>query len=94
MRLLRTLSTLFVALAARAAHACTVCDSPNGQHLRAGLFDGHFLHTLSVVLAPVPVFLGLVLLLHFGMPDLAEEHTPAQSIPAEEGNLPLAVVAA
>ncbi len=72
----RTLAAaLFVALAAlvptAAAHACTVCDSPTGRQVRAGLLNGHFLHTLAVVLAPVPVFAAAVGLLHFGMPDLA-----------------------
>ena len=59
-----------------AAHACTVCNSPTGRQVRAGLFNGHFLHTLAVVLAPVPVFAATVGLLHLGMPDLALPSIP------------------
>ncbi len=56
----------------RAAGACTVCDSRAGHQLRAGLFNGHLLHTLLLVAAPVPVFVAAVALVYLGMPDLAE----------------------
>jgi hypothetical protein len=72
MRLLRPLAALGSALPATMAHACTVCDSPTGHQLRAGLFNGHFLRTLGIVVTPVPVFFVAVLLLHRGMPDLPD----------------------
>jgi hypothetical protein len=68
---IRTLAALASLLPHAAAHACTVCDSRNGQQLRAGLFNGDFLHTLLLVAAPVPVFAAVLLLVHFGMPDLS-----------------------
>lgn len=58
-------------LSAISAHACTVCDSPTGHQVRAGLFNGHFLHMLLITALPFPLFALAVLLVHFGMPDLA-----------------------
>lgn len=72
MRLLRSLFLVSTALCCPLAHACTVCDSRGGHQLRAGLLNGQFLHTVLLVTAPVPVLAALVLLLHRGMPDLAE----------------------
>jgi hypothetical protein len=71
MRLLRSTGILVAAFASRAAHACTVCDSPNGHQLRAALFNGHFLHTLLLVAAPVPVLVVAVLLLNLLLPEFA-----------------------
>ena len=71
-RPLRFVTALCAALPGLAAHACTVCDSRNGHQLRAGLFDGHLLHTGLLIAAPFPVFAALILLLHLGMPDLPE----------------------
>ena len=82
MRLPRTIAALCLGLPAWAAHACTVCDSRNGQQLRAGLFDGHFLHTALLVGAPVPalvlaVLLGQRLLLRSMLPGAAAENNSA-----------------
>ena len=68
---------------ASAAHACAVCDSPTGQQVRAGLFNGHFLHTLLLVTAPFPVFAGVVLGLYVCIPDLPEigDGACAQRVP-------------
>ena len=52
------------------AHACTVCQSATGHQVRAGLFNGHFLHTLLLVLAPFPVFAALVGVLAAGFPQI------------------------
>jgi hypothetical protein len=68
----RTLSFVGVFVATGAAHACTVCDSQNGQALRAGLFDGHFAQTMLLVAAPIPVLVAAVALLYLLMPDLPE----------------------
>ena len=38
--------------------------------VRAGLFNGHFLHTFSLVAAPVPVLALALWLVHGLMPDL------------------------
>ncbi len=73
MRLTRLVGPSCVALCSWSAHACTLCDSRNGQQLRAGLFDGHFLSTLLFIAAPVPVFVGAVMILHLAMPDLSED---------------------
>lgn len=80
---LRLLLTTLSLLAARSAHACTVCDSANGKALRAGLFNGHFLHTLLLVLAPAPVLALGALLLHRLMPDLVVDD-PATCIASVE----------
>lgn len=85
MRLLRSTGVLLAAFASRAAHACTVCDSPNGHQLRATLFNGHFLHTLLLVAAPMPVLLGAVLLLHVLLPEFlapGAETSPAEPLHA------------
>lgn len=71
IRLARIVFPIFTAVSIKSAHACTVCDSPTGHQLRAALFNGHFTHTLLLVLAPFPVFAALIVLLHLGMPDLA-----------------------
>ncbi len=71
MRSLRRAMSGCISLQAWAsAHACTVCDSPNGQALRAGLFNGHFLHTLLLVMAPVPILLAAAVVSSFFLPDL------------------------
>ena len=69
----RFLPATLAGFAVRSAHACTVCDSVNGRALRAGLFNGHFLHTLLLVLAPAPVFVLVTALVHHAMPDLLLE---------------------
>lgn len=79
----RLLALASCALATSAARACTVCDSPNGHALRAGLLGGHPGHTLLLVLAPAPVLLACAALLFWGMPDLplpaAEDASPLPS---------------
>ena len=69
-RLSRSLFGLAFSLASTAAHACTVCNSRTAHQVRAGIFNGHFLHMLLLIAAPFPVFAAVILLLHFGMPDL------------------------
>ncbi len=73
MRLARVLAATGGLLWTWTAHACTVCDSATGKQLRAGLFNGHFAHTLLLVAAPMPVLVGAVFLLHATMPDLGED---------------------
>jgi hypothetical protein len=68
MRLHRFAFLCVTAMASTAARACTVCNSANGHQLRASLFDGHFLHTMLLVAAPVPVLIIAVLLLRLALP--------------------------
>ena len=69
----RMLSAALLLRVTTSAHACTVCGSANGKALRAGLFDGHFLHTSMLVLAPVPALFAAVVALYFTLPDLQTE---------------------
>lgn len=39
-------------LAPSVLRACTVCDSSTAQQVRAGIFNGHFLSTLGMVMLP------------------------------------------
>jgi hypothetical protein len=69
------------------AHACTVCDSTTARQVRAALFDGHFGHTLGLLVLPC-VFLGVAVMgVYFGMPDLdtarVEEHGGDMPVPHE-----------
>lgn len=57
---MRTLSAAIFLLSAAACHGCTVCDSPNGEALRGGVFNDSFFITFLEVVAPFPV-LGLAL---------------------------------
>ena len=67
IRFLRNLSTATLAFGAVTAHACTVCNSRTGHQVRAGLFNGHFLQTCLLVLAPFPLLAAVVGLLHWAM---------------------------
>lgn len=81
-RLLRTLGSFALASSSVAARACTVCDSPTGHQVRAGLFNGHFLQTLLLVAAPFPVMAVAVWLLHMSLPDLALPTNAGREDPA------------
>ncbi len=82
MRSSRVLTTASVLLTSCMAHACTVCGTSTGRQVRAGIFDGHFLHTLLLVALPFPAFALAVAAVHLGMPELdtkvrsASAHTP------------------
>ena len=77
------------------AQACTVCDSSTGRQVRAGIEDGHFLATLTLVLLPFAVLALAAVGIYFGMPDLSTgegsvrgmEGMPAhaRALPAEGG---------
>lgn len=53
---------------ASTASACPVCDTGTGEQVRAGLFDKDFGRTLITVLLPFPILLGIVVMIHFGLP--------------------------
>ena len=49
------------------AHACPICDSPTGQQVRAGIFDGRFGLTWLEVVAPFPILLAILAALHWSL---------------------------
>jgi hypothetical protein len=53
-------------LHASVASACTLCHTPTGQQVRAGIFNESFGNNLLLTLAPFPVLAAVVLALHFG----------------------------
>ena len=57
-----------VASASTTALACPVCDTGTGEQVRAGILDGNFGRTLLGVVLPFPILLGVVALIHFGLP--------------------------
>ncbi len=83
MRGLGWLSVPGLMLLAPVARACTVCHSRVGDAVRAGIFDGHFLHTAAVTAAPFPIFLGVGLWLRFKLPLAAELPVTEELIGAE-----------
>lgn len=80
MRFIRACTILLVGLASSVARACTVCGSNTGQQLRAGIFDGHFWRSLTLLSLPFPVFALVVAAIYFGMPDIEERQDPAEDI--------------
>lgn len=48
--------------------ACPLCDTGTGEQVRAGILDGNFVSTLVTVLLPFPILLGVVAMIHFGLP--------------------------
>ncbi len=87
IRSLRHLPTVTLAFGTVAAHACTVCNSRTGHQVRAGLFNGHFLQTCLLVLAPFPLLAASVGLLHWALSRIearegqAAQQTVAGSVP-------------
>ncbi len=81
-RFVQTVSTATLVFGTAAAHACTVCNSHTGHQVRAGLFNGHFLQTCLLVLAPFPMLALAVSLLHWIMSrvESAENRYSKQSV--------------
>lgn len=50
------------------ALACPFCHTETGEQVRAGIFDQDFGKNLVMTLLPFPIFAGIVLLLHSGVP--------------------------
>ena len=48
--------------------ACPYCGSEIGKRVWAGIFNGDFWINAGLTLLPVPVLLGIVALIHFGLP--------------------------
>lgn len=44
--------------------ACVSCDTATGEAVRAGIFGAGFLPTLLAIIAPFPVLLGAIALIH------------------------------
>ncbi|MEQ8849744.1 hypothetical protein [Botrimarina sp.] len=49
--------------------ACPYCDSRIGKQVAAGIFNEAFGYNLLLTLAPVPLLVGTIAVLHFGPPD-------------------------
>lgn len=65
---------------AASARACTVCHSTGGRALRAALFDGHFLHTMLLVMAPVPVLILAAVALPLVLPDIEPDQALSDTL--------------
>lgn len=48
------------------ASACPICNTETGVQVRQSIFGENFLRHAAWTLAPVPVLLGAVALVHFG----------------------------
>jgi hypothetical protein len=53
-------------LCASIAAACPLCHTETGQRVRDGILGADFWSNLSVVILPFPIFLLLVVALHYG----------------------------
>jgi hypothetical protein len=51
------------------ALACPFCDTPNGEAVRAGIFNETFLATLLEVASPIPVIGILIYALNRYLPE-------------------------
>lgn len=64
---MRSLAAVIGALLrATPALACPLCESENGERVRAGIFDADFGYNLLAMALPFSVLLGIVALIHFG----------------------------
>ncbi len=88
IRLRRCLPAAFGTLLSGTAKACTVCDSEGGHALRAGLFNGHFLGTLLLVAAPIPILAAAVCLLHCSVPDLQTPDRTSSFLTVADAEVP------
>lgn len=64
----RALAVLVVLWSA-SAEACTICDSPTGQQVRAGILDGRFALTWLEVIAPFPLLALLLGVIQWSLRD-------------------------
>ena len=53
---------------ATASFACPVCHTETGVEVRAGIFDEQFAKNVALTLIPFPVLVGVVAVIHFGLP--------------------------
>ena len=65
----RTLAVLVLLWNAVSAGACTICDSPTGQQVRSGIFNERFALTSIEVIAPFPLLVLLLGVLHWSLRD-------------------------
>lgn len=50
------------------AYGCPYCESEVGRKVAAGLFNENFGYNALLTLLPIPVFLAIVGVIHFGVP--------------------------
>jgi len=74
----RALAPLLLS-ASSTAHACTVCDSATAHSVRAGIFNGHFLSTLLLVMLPGIVLTAAAPLVALVVPPLDDAPSPTPS---------------
>jgi hypothetical protein len=72
-------TTLAVACTS-AASACTVCDSPPAEQVRARILDGQFATTLAAVLLPFPILLAVVAVIQVACPPRRSSHTRSDHV--------------
>jgi len=51
---------------AAASSACTLCNTPTGEQVRAGIFNESFGGNLLLTVAPFPLLAAIVVAMHFG----------------------------
>lgn len=51
-----------------AAWACPYCQSKIREQVNTGIFEENFWHNFLLTLLPMPVLLGIVAVIHFGLP--------------------------
>ncbi len=57
------------------ALACTTCQTPLAESIRAAIFGPDFFFNLAVTLVPFLVFLTIAAAIHYGVPTLTR-HRP------------------
>ena len=48
--------------------ACPYCNSEIGQDVAAGIFNENFGQNMLLTLIPIPIFLLIIAIIHFGWP--------------------------
>jgi hypothetical protein len=74
-----------VAAWAGPAPACPLCGTDTGRQVRAGIFGDDFGRNLLLTVLPFAVLLGIVALIHFGLPWGRTAPRPADSAPPGDG---------
>lgn len=68
MKVLRSCVALVVLVRSATAYACPVCDTETGRAIRDGIFDQDFFSNVCMTLAPFPIMLVLVGVMHISLP--------------------------
>ena len=60
-----TAALCFVLGISSSAAACPFCDSSTAEQVRAGIFNSDFGYHLGVALAPFPILIAVLFLIHY-----------------------------